>query len=525
MVAYAAVGGAFAGFCWLPFGLAPLLPLAFLIALRGLRLVASSRDALLFGLVCGAFRHAVGGHYIVTLVTYSPLAILIYLLDISYVLPFAAMESWGAYAIERRTGIDRAIPFALLYTVLEWTRTVGDLSVPSDLLSHAFGTDPSWLAWSPVAGPHALTLVTIAVAILIDRAIERRSDRRKAAVLATLACALWLAPPATDLVARRTDRPALKPLRIGIVQPSVTIQQKLDRTRWPEMWDILKPLTREAARGADLVVWPESSRPGPLIWKDEKPFSDPEMEALAREVGVPILYGCELARFTSGQVTALYNAAALARPDGTAGDWYGKQQLLPFVEGIPFARLIGSRDGPPRAGRQALGPDPDRKLRPGRPADDLRGRTREAGGAHLLRGPLPAPREALPECRGQRPRRHDQRCLVGTHGVREVARAHDRDPGAGGGPPRGSRREQRGVVRDRPPRDDGSVDRTVRGPDAAGGPESLDDRADAVRAERRRRGRRRGDWALGTARVRTAPRETTPDLTQPGPEPRFPVGF
>jgi apolipoprotein N-acyltransferase len=341
MVAYAAVGGAFAGFCWLPFGLAPLLPLAFLIALRGLRLVASSRDALLFGLVCGAFRHAVGGHYIVTLVTYSPLAILIYLLDISYVLPFAAMESWGAYAIERRTGIDRAIPFALLYTVLEWTRTVGDLSVPSDLLSHAFGTDPSWLAWSPVAGPHALTLVTIAVAILIDRAIERRSDRRKAAVLATLACALWLAPPATDLVARRTDRPALKPLRIGIVQPSVTIQQKLDRTRWPEMWDILKPLTREAARGADLVVWPESSRPGPLIWKDEKPFSDPEMEALAREVGVPILYGCELARFTSGQVTALYNAAALARPDGTAGDWYGKQQLLPFVEGIPFARLIG----------------------------------------------------------------------------------------------------------------------------------------------------------------------------------------
>lgn len=341
MALLAAAAGAFAGLCWLPFGLAPLLPLAFVLAMRGLRRAVSGKDAIVFGLVFGAARHAVGGHYILTLVTYSPLALSIYLLDIAYVLPFAALESWGALWIERRAGLSRTLAFPLLYTALEWVRTRGDLSVPSDLLAHAFGTDPSWLAWSAVIGPHGLTLLALSVASLLDLAIERRASLVTASVAAAAALILWSAPPATDRLAGTSPGPEAATLEVGIVQPSVKVEDKLDRAKWPELWDRLRALSREAARGADLVIWPESARPGPLIWHDDRPFADPEMEALSREIGVPILYGCELARFSGGRIAALYNAAALARPDGTPGDWYGKQRLLPFVEGVPFARLVG----------------------------------------------------------------------------------------------------------------------------------------------------------------------------------------
>ena len=111
-------------------------------------------------------------------------------------------------------------------------------------------------------------------------------------------------------------------MRIALVQPSRTIEEKHDRDLRPATWERLKRLTREAARDADLVVWPETARPDPLIWRSGTPFSDHRMEILARRVGVPILYGCEIARVGEGRVEAFYNGAAIAYPDGRPGDWY-----------------------------------------------------------------------------------------------------------------------------------------------------------------------------------------------------------
>ena len=49
-LAAAAAAGAAAALCWLPFGLAPLFPLAFVLAMRGLRRVATPGEAIRFGL-------------------------------------------------------------------------------------------------------------------------------------------------------------------------------------------------------------------------------------------------------------------------------------------------------------------------------------------------------------------------------------------------------------------------------------------------------------------------------------------
>ncbi|HEX6852444.1 MAG TPA: apolipoprotein N-acyltransferase [Candidatus Polarisedimenticolaceae bacterium] len=335
----ATAAGGLAGLCWLPLGLAPLFPVAMLLAMRGLRRVRTPRGAVAFGLAFGAARYVVAAHFLLALLSYSPLAIAIYALAIVFILPFGVLECWGAFVLERRLRIPRGVGFGALYVLGGWLRTLGDLSFPADRLAHAFGTDPAWLAASPWIGPTGLEVLVFASAALLDRAIETRGSRPRAAVWASSALAVWLSPVLLDAVGPSV--PAPHPLRVGVVQPAVELADKMRKDRWPALWARLEGLTVDAARDADLVVWPETARPSPLLWDGAAAFRDPEMEALARRVGVPILYGCEIARRDAGVVTALYNGAAIAYPDGRPAVWYGKQHLLPFVEGVPFVRAFG----------------------------------------------------------------------------------------------------------------------------------------------------------------------------------------
>ncbi|MFN7965918.1 MAG: apolipoprotein N-acyltransferase, partial [Acidobacteriota bacterium] len=151
---------------------------------------------------------------------------------------------------------------------------------------------------------------------------------------------------------------------------SNTLQIAKYKQRLDAYWEQMKSLTRQAAEGKDLVLWPETARPGRLFLEEGSETHDPEMEAIARDVGVPILYGAEIVRVRGKEVLGLYNGAALAHPDGRPGQWYGKQRLLPFVEGVPFGDWFGydpatrarSQDGKPSyltlLGNFSRGPEP-----------------------------------------------------------------------------------------------------------------------------------------------------------------------
>jgi apolipoprotein N-acyltransferase len=339
----ALAGGVCFGLAWLPLGLGPLVPLAIAAALYGLRSCRDGRDAALFGLLFAAARYAVGGHVVLALVSYSWLAVVLYLLALVFVLPYGLLlEGLGPLWLERWSGLPRTVGFLALFTIGEALRTVGDLSFPADILAHGLGGQPAWLGWNPWGGPYLTTFLAIVAGLLLEEAWRRRRRLGRTFALAGLAAALWLAPALTWWLTAPPAGGAEGPsLKVGLVQPCLDVRDKADPARHPELWARLTALTREAAAGADLVVWPESARPGPVIWRDGEPFADPEVEALARETGTPILYGCEIARVAGRRVQALYNGAALVHPDGQPAQWYGKQRLLPFVEGVPFAGLLG----------------------------------------------------------------------------------------------------------------------------------------------------------------------------------------
>src|SRR6185295_9602572 len=86
------------------------------------------------------------------------------------------------------------------------------------------------------------------------------------------------------------------------------------------------------AKGADLLVWPESSIPG---WLDDAPVKQ-WLTGLVRSTGKPNLVGA-VARVPQGVV----NGAVAIAPDGTAGSLYAKRHLVPFGEVVPFQSLLG----------------------------------------------------------------------------------------------------------------------------------------------------------------------------------------
>ena len=341
------LAGMLGGTLWLPFGFAPLYPIAFFLLFLEYGRIESSREAVVLGLLMGAGRYAVAGHFLLALLRYSPLAIIFYFLAIAYILPFAVLESWGGLWLEKRTGLPRFLAYGLIWAVLEKVRTLSDLSFPADLVAHGLGSAPAWLAATAWTGPFAVPLwiAVVATATYWGWLAFREGSRRRALVWAAAATLVWIAPRAAAPLLHRGGAENPPVLRVGIVQPFAKVEEKRNPEAWPRLWRRVERLTLQAARGADLVIWPETARPGAVIWPASEPFEDEQVADLSRRAGVPILYGADLFSWegtSKGRRQGkLYNGAALAGADGRFGPWYGKQRLLPFVEGIPFGDLFG----------------------------------------------------------------------------------------------------------------------------------------------------------------------------------------
>ncbi len=342
-----ALGGALAALAWLPTGGAPAFPLAFAIAALGLMRAETGRQAVWVGAVFGAARYAVAAHFLWALLVYSKLAIIFYVLAIAFIVPFGIVEAWGAYRLERWTGVPRTVYFALLYALLGWVRTLGDLSFPADLLAHGLGARPEWLAPTRWLGPYAITFLMVGLGGMLAHAWLARQERPKRALaLAGCALLLWLVPPALSLLPSPAPTGTPAELRVGIVQPYAHVEEKLDREAWPDLWHRLESLSARVARDADLIVWPEAARPGGLIRRPNRDFFDEQVGALAAKLERPILYGTDLVTAEPlpggrARLRGIYNGAALALPSGSTASWYGKQRLLPFAEAFPFAGLFG----------------------------------------------------------------------------------------------------------------------------------------------------------------------------------------
>ena len=295
------------------------------------------------GLAFGFTLHLLILNWMLSMLRVSFLAIFAYL---GLALVFAAGITLGVMAmawLRQRTRWPWAVILPAVWLSLEWVQAQGDLRMTAQHLAQSLGTVPFLVQFADLGGPYGVGLVLLLSSVLLYEA-WRAAGRRRSAMLGAWAVLLvtvlaydawaWTHPPASA-----------KTVRVSFIQPNVGLFEKMDAANDDAQTTLLARLTRAAAaERPDIVVWPETARPKPIYHFPGKPatYAMPEVQALARELGVTIVTGAEYVIPRGSDRYEAWNAVHVVHPDGTLDPvWSAKVVLVPFVEAVPFEPVLG----------------------------------------------------------------------------------------------------------------------------------------------------------------------------------------
>ena len=305
-----------------------------------------ARGAAVFGLVA----YGIGLHWIHAMLSISYLAVLMYLALLIELTLGAMLALTLAAWLRARTNWSWAWLLPVVWIPSEWVRTWTDLRLTVDHVSHGLAKFPFIVQFADLFGPYGVGIWLLAVNALVYECIATRRGRNERAVTGKNRPALVLVGLVAVVLAYDawswTHPPeATSKLRVAIIQPNIPLSMKWDPAEDMRQEVRLAELTRRAAaEKPDLIVWPESARPKSIrhIVSDPRTLHMPEVQRLAVDAGADILAGVEYWRIRTPEDRDFYNAALVAKRDGTIDDvWSAKRDLVPFTEGVPFRNLLG----------------------------------------------------------------------------------------------------------------------------------------------------------------------------------------
>ena len=130
----------------------------------------------------------------------------------------------------------------------------------------------------------------------------------------------------------QTPTPATT-VRVGVVQPNIPREQKFNADFTQATFDKFTRLSQLALQAQpDLLVWPESSMPGPVLQDEMSYRFVTEFSAAAK---ADLLLGG-----IDQDETDAYNAALLVSAEGKHIQMYHKMHLVPFGEYVPGRHIL-----------------------------------------------------------------------------------------------------------------------------------------------------------------------------------------
>jgi apolipoprotein N-acyltransferase len=271
-----------------------------------------------------------------TMTTFSslslPLAVVVLALLAGYLALYWGGVAWALAWLQPRLGV-RVLWLAPAFWVGgEWVRTHFLSGFPWGLLGYVPYQRLAVIqlaAWAGVYGVSALL-------VLVNAALAWAALQRRPRALAVAVAVAGLALGGTLLVGRLHAEGAPGPtVPVAIVQGNIPQAVKWDAAFKGETLQIYADLTRAAAPGRRLIVWPEAAVPAYLLFE---PGALAWLTDLAGAAGSPLLVGAPDARREGGTVRYL-NSAFLVTAGGVRGR-YDKMHLVPFGEYVPLKRLL-----------------------------------------------------------------------------------------------------------------------------------------------------------------------------------------
>ena len=191
--------------------------------------------------------------------------------------------------------------------------------------------------YTGVAGLSFLTAFAnvIALATVKRFIVEVQVRRMRAHFDLTLTMIGIVAVGAFGLHALQTHRPS-RPVRVALVQANIPREDKFAPQSAAKIFETFQRLSAPAVDSAprpDLIVWPESSMPGPVL-------GDQASYDFVMNFSVRAKTDLLLGTIDFDDATHVYNAAMLVGDGGKRTDVYRKVHLVPFGEYIPGRHFI-----------------------------------------------------------------------------------------------------------------------------------------------------------------------------------------
>jgi len=267
-----------------------------------------------------------------------PVGVLIYIAMAIYLGIFGAFFAWIVYRLAPRgAGLTVWLAVPAAWITVEWARTWLLTGFPWHLISEALINMPELALPARWIGPYGLGFILLVVSTLLARSVEGFIDKRSATPFILVAAMIvggWWAVGRAGLVSVRLSTENESKLAVAALQPDIAQEVRWDPEKTYSIFEGVAEQTDEAiAKGATLIVWPESTIP--LLY-DETPFWKQFVEERTARFGVDILLG-SVARTADG--TRYTNSALLVR-DGATVARYDKIRLVPFGEYVPLKKAL-----------------------------------------------------------------------------------------------------------------------------------------------------------------------------------------
>ncbi len=228
-----------------------------------------------------------------------------------------------------------ALLSAAAWVALEWLRGIVFTGFGWNALGVALHKDIAFLQLASLTGVGGLSFLLVLSSATLVFTVARLGAEMGRAVLRphydfNLAVALVVCAFSYG-IHRVQNPPATRPVRVAAVQPNIPQDNKWDPALEESIITTLRDLTESAlAAGPDLVLWPESATPRPLL-NDHLTFDF--VRRFGQESGVPLLLGS-----IDVSDAGAFNIAALFTRKAERMQVYRKIHLVPFGEFIPFRR-------------------------------------------------------------------------------------------------------------------------------------------------------------------------------------------
>jgi apolipoprotein N-acyltransferase len=246
---------------------------------------------------------------------------------------FALLVRW----LRLGDGFARWLAVPLAWAAVEYLRTYFLTGFPWNLLAAAIVDYTSLIVISRAAGPYFVGAVIVVPSVLLAWLITQRPAGPRRVFILGGAAILGFVWWGTGFVAARviTKPTGAAPAMAALLQPNISQEMRWDEQNLIAIYRRMMQMTEDAAsRGAQVVVWPESTVP--LSYSSTE-FYRRSIEELSSRRNIDIVLG-SVAEDAEDE-KKIWNSAFLVSGGKTIGH-YDKIRLVPFGEYVPLRKML-----------------------------------------------------------------------------------------------------------------------------------------------------------------------------------------